>query len=104
MAVLLAGEGHNAKAYSEVGRTDTVANSLSEPDVWPCRQNLQQWVTNEQVHRGRTLLFHSTLPAIARTQTPSSTVRCRPPTTSRSCSPCAWWCTMWMCRRRTTAS
>lgn len=29
MAVLLAGEGYNAKAWSEVGRTDTVANSLS---------------------------------------------------------------------------
>lgn len=29
MAVLLAGEGHNAKAYREVGRTDTVANSLN---------------------------------------------------------------------------
>lgn len=31
MAVLLAGESYNSKAWSEVGRTDTVANSLSAP-------------------------------------------------------------------------
>lgn len=67
MAVLLAGEGHNAKAYSEVGRTDTVANSLSEQMCgWTCR-NQRQWggVANETTEQGRTVLHHSTLPVCA---------------------------------------
>ncbi|KAI7845503.1 hypothetical protein COHA_000926 [Chlorella ohadii] len=37
MAVLLAGDGYNAKAWSEVGRTDTVCNSLNPEFRKPLR-------------------------------------------------------------------